>query len=133
MTGTSPAGQPRLYLNHDVSAAAAEALRARGYDVVAAQEVGMERASDEEHLARAAAKGRVLVSFNVRDYPTLHATFVKEGRPHAGILLSRQVGVKATIRKLEHVLTTKTAEELRNDIRWLPGAGSAARGGGTAR
>ena len=83
MTGASPASQPRLYLNHDVSAAAAEALRARGYDVVAAQEVGMERASDEEHLARAAAEGRVL-----RALRTWSSTFILFSQPGDSIPVS---------------------------------------------
>ena len=119
MTGPAPSTRPRLYLNHDVSSSAAEALRREGYEVVAAQELGMEKASDEEHLVRAAAEGRVLVSFNTRDYPRLHAEFLKQGRAHAGIALSKQLDVRNTIRALRHILTTTDADEWKNLVNWL--------------
>ena len=109
----------RLYLNHDVSATAAEALRKRGYDVVAAQELGMSAASDEDHLKRAASDGRTLVSFNVEDYPTLHARFLGQGKSHSGIILSKQLGIKETIRGLETFLRSHTPDQLKDQLLWL--------------
>jgi len=42
-------------------------LRSQGIDVLTAAEAGMTRRSDEEQLGFAAAQGRTLFSFNVRD------------------------------------------------------------------
>jgi predicted nuclease of predicted toxin-antitoxin system len=111
--------QARLFLDHDVSRVAAEALRDDGFDVIAASEVGREAAADEEQLEFSASQGRVLVSFNVRDYPAIHLRWLDEGRKHAGILLSKQMSVRETIRALKRVLTTRTAEELENQMLWL--------------
>ena len=119
MTAAGTPDTPRLYLNHDVSPVAGEALRRQGYDVVAAQEVGMADASDEEQLLRAAAEQRSLVSFNVRDYPALHLEFLKHGRTHFGIVLSKQLSVRDTIRALHDLLNSATREDLENQLRWL--------------
>lgn len=119
MIDAARSAAPRLYLNHDVSKVAAEALRREGYDVVAAEEVAMEAASDEEHLLRAAAEGRTLVSFNVGDYCELHVRFLREGRSHWGIALSKQRGIRDTIRSLRRLLTSRTVEDLRNQLLWV--------------
>ena len=41
-----------------------QALRARGVDVITAQEVGMIERTDDEHLQFATSRDRVLYSFN---------------------------------------------------------------------
>lgn len=77
----------RLYLDEDaMKKALVSALRARGLDVLTAHEAAMIERPDEDHLAFAAAEGRVLYSFNVADYCRLHA----QGRPHFGLLLAQQ-------------------------------------------
>ena len=119
MTEPPSAPTPRLYLNHDVPKTAAEALRSEGYDVVATDEVGLADASDEEQLAWAAKEGRTLVSFNVRDYPSLHLKYLQEELFHSGIVLSKQMGIKETIRALKVLLTTTTPEDLKSQLRWL--------------
>ncbi len=119
MADPSPALPPRLYLNHDVSKVAAEALRREGFDVVAAEEAGMADASDADQLRHATEQGRALVSFNVRDYPSIHSEYLREGRGHCGIVLSRQLAVRDTIRALRALLTSRVPDELKNHLAWL--------------
>ncbi|MFO7741365.1 MAG: DUF5615 family PIN-like protein [Anaerolineae bacterium] len=56
-------------------------LRARGVDVETAQGSGLLAASDEEHLAQAAAEGRVTFTQDA-DFLRFHA----KGLSHAGIV-----------------------------------------------
>jgi hypothetical protein len=59
----------RLYLDEDaVDRDLVRALRARGVDVLTAQEAGLIEHDDEAHLEYATAQGRVLYGFNVGDY-----------------------------------------------------------------
>ena len=65
--------RPRLYLDEDaMQQGLVISLRARRIDIVTAAEAGMLNKSDQEHLERAAAEGRVLYSFNIADYYALH-------------------------------------------------------------
>jgi uncharacterized protein with PIN domain len=101
----------RLYLDEDVLPELARLLRAAGHDAVSAHEEGALGISDEEQLVRATGQGRALVSFNYRHFIRLAREWSKEGREHAGIVVSfrqyrrRQLGElrRAVIRFLDSV------------------------------
>jgi hypothetical protein len=76
-----------VYADEDVDVRVVRALRAHGFDVVTAGEAGLLRRDDDEHLAYAAASGRVLLTFNRRDFRRSHAEALNLGRLHAGIVL----------------------------------------------
>ncbi|MEX2236325.1 MAG: DUF5615 family PIN-like protein [Dehalococcoidia bacterium] len=78
----------RLYLDEDVLPGAAQVLRRRGFDVTSAQELGNLQWTDEERLAWATAEGRVILSFNFRDFQTLFRRWHQAARHHSGILIS---------------------------------------------
>src|SRR6266481_5228803 len=81
----------RLYLDEDsMQSALVVALRARRVDVVTASDCGMVNRSDEEHLRFASAAGRVLYSFNLKDYSLLHELWTTREQVHSGIILARQ-------------------------------------------
>ena len=72
-----------------------EALKARNVDVLTVADAGMLHRSDEEQLDWAKQNGRVIFSFNTRDFYRLHTTLVSKGSSHAGIILAlmgRQAG-----------------------------------------
>ena len=50
----------------------------------------MNARDDESHLILAAARGRVLVSANARDFAALHSEWMKQGRSHFGVLIIPQ-------------------------------------------
>jgi predicted nuclease of predicted toxin-antitoxin system len=79
-----------VYLDHNFDPQFAHDLRAHGFDAVAAQEIGMERATDEEHLRYAASARRVLISHDLKDFPRLAARWSERGEAHAGIVLTGQ-------------------------------------------
>ena len=75
----------RFQLDEHVSPAIARALRQRGIDVITAHEAELLGASDVQHLARAYAEGRVMVTQD-DDFLSLH----HEQQPHAGIAHCKQ-------------------------------------------
>lgn len=109
----------RLYLDEDVHKRVSTALRLRGFDVISAHELGRWGFSDEEQLIHAAVEGRALFTFNTSDYLFLHLNWLKSGQEHAGIIVSDQLPIGETIRRLLNLLNRVAADETRNEILWL--------------
>ena len=61
----------------------------------------------------ASAEGRVLVTFNVAHFAELHANWVRQGRHHAGIIVSSQRPIGDMVRRLLHLSSTLDAESMR--------------------
>ncbi len=75
--------------------------------------------TDEAQLVQAAAEGRTLFTYNTPDYVHLHFDWLEHGRSHAGIIVSDQLPIGETIRRLLSLLNRVTADEMKNEIRWL--------------
>jgi predicted nuclease of predicted toxin-antitoxin system len=110
----------RLYIDEDVHESIAPALRRHGYDVLSVREAERRGFSDAEQLAYAVAEGRVLFSFNAADYMALHLEYLSHGQEHAGIVISKQVPISETVHRLLILLDQVSAEEIKNQLRWLP-------------
>ena len=111
--------RPGLFLDEDVHGALAASLRKRGNDAVHAGEARRLGVSDESQLAFATGEERCLVTFNVGDFVQLHNRWVAAGREHAGIVVSKQLPVGETLRRLLALLQKEDAESLRGQIRFL--------------
>lgn len=114
----------RLYVDEDsMRHSLVAALRARGVDVETALDARMIAQPDESHLEHAAAAGRVLYSFNVRDYCALHSRWLATGREHCGIVLAhqRQFVIGRTLRLLLRLISENSAEAMRNRLEFLSG------------
>jgi len=112
----------RLYIDEDSGDRnLVQALRARGVDVVTAQEVDMIERTDEEHLQFATSRNRVLYSFNRGDFFSLHSQYLAEGKDHAGMLLARQqhYSVGEQMRRVLKVMALKSAADMRNSVEFL--------------
>ena len=79
----------RLLLDAHISGPRiAEALRALGHEVRAAdEERELDGWADEELLALAGAEERVMVSFDVKDFPDIARRWAEAGRSHAGLAI----------------------------------------------
>ena len=102
----------RLLLDAHISGRRiATALRKRGHDVRAAdEERDLDGLTDEALLGLAADDGRVMVTFNVADFPDLARRWAEERRFHAGLAII--VGIDHPefghiLRALERVLTAR--------------------------
>jgi hypothetical protein len=112
----------RLYIDEDsMQSPLVIGLQARGVDVLTALDAGMIEHSDEGHLEYATKQGRVLYSFNVRDFYRLHQEYLAGGKSHAGIILALQQRYSAgeQMRRLLKLIATKSAGEMKNQVEFL--------------
>lgn len=111
--------KPRLHLDADASVKAlVNTLREFGHDVTRTPNDWMPaEASDREQLLEATAQGRVIFTFNVRDFIVL----AKKHPKHSGILLATQsrwtlAGLTAAI---DRALSETDEKDWRGQVRWL--------------
>jgi hypothetical protein len=102
----------RLFLDAHISAhRLGQALRRAGHDVRSAdEERALDGWTDADLLALASQEGRIMVTFNVRDFPRLAREWAEAGRTHAGcaILVGIDHSEFGTIlRVLERVFTAR--------------------------
>ena len=105
----------RLFLDAHVSGRrVAQALRKAGHDVRAAdEERDLDSMPDEDLLALATAEDRVLVTFNVADFPGIVRRWAEAGRAHAGCAIV--VGIDHSefgtiIRVIQRTIDTRPAQ-----------------------
>ncbi len=110
---------PKLHLNEHLSPRLAAQLRAYGFDVTSTLEVNMVEADDDEQLAYAASSGRAIVTFNHKDFAARHDRYMETGKHHWGIILSTEESMDVMRRRLLKLLNAVSADELKNQIRWL--------------
>jgi hypothetical protein len=106
----------RLFLDAHVSGRrVARALRRKGHDVRAADEDrALDGMTDDDLLALAASEDRVLVTFNVADFPRIVRRWAEEGRTHTGCAII--VGIDHSefgtiIRVIQHTLDAKPDQQ----------------------
>ncbi len=106
----------RFHLNEHLPLAVAEGLRRRGIDITTSPEIGLLKASDEEHLAYARREGRVIVTQD-QDFLRLHS----RGISHAGIAYCRR-GTRTIgqiIRSLVLIYERLSLEEMEGRVEYL--------------
>ena len=106
----------RFHLDENCHRAIADGLRRRGVDVTTTPEVGLLQASDDEQLAYALPRGRVIFTQD-RDFLRLHAS----GVPHPGIAYcdkdAKSIG--EIIMMLVLIWEIYDAEEMVNRVEFL--------------
>ena len=111
--------KPKLFLDEDIHTGLSHALRQRGFDVVHAQDLKRKGKSDSEQLAFAVQEERCLVTFNVRDFVDLHNQYAEQNREHWGIIVSRQMSIGETFRRLLKKVGLTTQVDFKNRIDFL--------------
>ncbi len=113
--------QIRLYLDEDtMDGNLLTALRCRNVDVLSTGEAQMLSRSDEEQLQWALKHQRVIYSFNVRDFYSIHTNWVEKRQNHSGIILGVQnYSIGEQMRRIIRIITTKSAEEMKNQVEFL--------------
>jgi len=74
---------------------------------------------DEEQFAWAVGEQRAIVTFNFNDFVELHERYISESKEHFGIILSTAESVVVLLHRLLRLLNSISADELRNQMRWL--------------
>jgi hypothetical protein len=109
----------RFFTDEDIYGVIAVALRRAGIDACSTPEVGRGGQSDESQLEWAQSQGRVLFTFNVGHFVELHATRLRVGRHHAGIIVSSQRPIGDVMRRLLHLSGTLDAESMHDRLEFL--------------
>jgi hypothetical protein len=111
--------RPRLHLDADASIKAlANALIKRGHDVSRTPNEWMPAvASDKEQLLGATAQGRIIFTFNIRDFLVL----AKKHSKHTGILLATQSrwSLADLTTAVDRVLSKTDESDWHGQVRWL--------------
>jgi hypothetical protein len=111
--------ETHLHLDADASSKALHAaLLERGHDITRTPESWMPLdASDEMQLLGVTAQGRVIITFNIRDFMVLAVRHPS----HSGILLAAQTSwtLSELIEALDRALSETKAEDWSGQVRWL--------------
>jgi hypothetical protein len=109
----------RFFTDEDVYGAIAAALRRARIDVCSTPQVSRRGQSDESQLEWASAEGRVFFTFNVAHFAGLHAAWLRQGRHHAGVVVSSQRPIGDAVRRLLHLSGELDAESMRDRLEFL--------------
>ncbi len=113
--------QIRLYLDEDTQDTdLLMALRFRNIDVISTTEANMLASTDEKQLKWALNNARVIYSFNVRDFYRIHTNLLEKKQEHGGIILGVQnYSIGEQMRRILRIISTQSAEEMKNKIEFL--------------
>ena len=89
-----------LLLDENMQDAVAEQLRLLGYNALTISEARLKSTPDPVVLEIAVSMGRVVVTFNKRDFLLLARQRAMELRPHNGILLVNRADIGELVMRL---------------------------------
>jgi hypothetical protein len=112
-------GALQFFTDEDVYGAIARALRSAGIDAVSTPETGRLGESDESQLEWAKAEQRAFVTFNVAHFAALHGIWLRQGRHHAGIVLSGQRPLGDLLRRLRRLAAALDSEAMCDRLEFL--------------
>ena len=109
----------RIYLDEDVHAFIADALRLRGWSALTTVEAGQMSSTDQRQIEYATDNGYVILSYNVADFPRLHEEILAAGAHHAGIIVATQSDPKCNATTLMSLVDAFSAEDFVDQLLYL--------------
>ena len=110
---------PKLHLNEHLSPRLAQQLRRHSFDVTSTLESDLVSTSDREQLEFCCVERRAILTFNADHFTLLHEEFIAANKEHWGIILSTREPIGVLLHRLLRLLNSLSADELKNQIRWL--------------
>lgn len=89
------------------------------FDLITAQEAGLDAASDDEVLAWAATEGRVLLTHDARTMPSHAARRIEEGLPMPGLILVTRIAIGDAIQQLCVIAVAGDPKDLVDRVEFL--------------
>lgn len=108
----------KLYLDEDVDPLLSQVLVERGIDCLSTREANNQGRSDYEQLDFAAEQGRVILTFNVKDFLRLSQEYVLSGKHHNGIIVSNHLPFRELLRRTLSFFN-QVKEDLTDKLFWL--------------
>jgi hypothetical protein len=79
----------------------------------------MDQADDTTQFAFAVEQERAVVTNNFRDFIALDEAYARQGKSHYGIIFTTKCPLSVLIRRLRALVEGVSAEQMKNQIRWL--------------
>ena len=111
--------QASFFTDEDVYGVIAVALRKAGCDAVSTPETGRLGETDESQLQWATDERRILVTFNVAHFASLHTQWTRQRQHHAGIIVSAHRPIGDLLRRLLHLAGGLDADPMRDRLEFL--------------
>jgi predicted nuclease of predicted toxin-antitoxin system len=116
----------RRLLDHHYPPLIAQRLRERGFDVVAANEVGLEMAPDEAVFDYAVTHERALLTNDVAGFMRIHRDSLLQGRAHFGVIFTSdstwsraKSGIGPLVDRFAEILRDRpAAQTLADQLLW---------------
>ena len=108
----------KLYLDEHLPPILVTMLQERGIDCLTTQTAGNLGQSDEAQLTFSTINGRVLVTFNCKDFLILVQRWTPQ-QSHGGLILSKQRPASELLRQILHLNHRHNLENLTNHVLWL--------------
>src|SRR5882724_11810579 len=110
-----------LYMDVHIPQAITNQLRARGVDVLTAQEDGTTLVTDDRLLERSTELGRVIFTQDVR-FKSLAEQWNRDGRFFAGLIFGRQLGgtIGQFVKDLELIANASEPSDWTNFVEHIP-------------
>jgi predicted nuclease of predicted toxin-antitoxin system len=111
----------KFYADQNFNGSVISGLRRRGYDILTAEEDGLDDAKDADILRRATAMGRLVLTHDF-DFDALRWEWLSTGTVFSTVIYQRQDtgSIAQLIRDVETVANCLLEEELVNDFIRLP-------------
>ena len=108
----------KLYLDEDVDPLLTQVLIERGIDCLSTRDANNQGRSDYEQLEFAASQGRVILTFNIKDFLRLSHEYVVSGKHHSGIIVSNHLHFRELLRRTLTFIN-QVKEDLTDKLFWL--------------
>lgn len=119
----------KLYLDEDVDPLLAPVLRERGIDCLSTREAQNLGHSDVQQLTFATNQGRVILTFNVKDFLRLAKELTNSSRHHSGIIVSNHLPFRELLRRVLVLVQRQAHTDLNDTVLWLQDFQEAGLGG----
>lgn len=96
-----------------------ENLRTRGFDVLSARDADALGKADDEQMLYAVSQQRAVVTHNRVDFEKQHVKFLENGMNHYGVIIAKRRKDMEVVNKLLLLLDAVTAEEMKNQLRYI--------------
>ena len=104
-----------FYTDAHIHYSAVKQLREQGVDIVRCQDVGMDNASDSEHLSYATDRELIVVTCD-KDFPDLHWKWLELEKEHSGIIYCREPDFCKISMIMENVLLIHEDENGKEEL-----------------
>ncbi len=108
-----------IYLDEDVNVLVADLVRGHGFAATTARDAGLLGERDAVQLEYAVSQRKAFATHNRGDFVALAREYQVTGRTHWGLILAIRRPPREITRRLLLILNQVTADEMRDQVRYI--------------